>query len=36
LAELGYRVVRFTNADVLRSGEDVFDQLRGLLGEPEN
>ncbi|WP_157959753.1 endonuclease domain-containing protein [Devosia submarina] len=35
LTGLGYRVVRFTNSDVLGNSEGVYDILRGLLGEPD-
>lgn len=35
LAELGYRVMRFSNADVLGNADGMFEVLRGILGEPE-
>jgi len=35
LAELGYRVLRFTNLDVSDGAHGVFDVLRGVLGEPD-
>lgn len=35
LRRLGYRVVRFTNDDVIDGDEGVFDLLRGILGELE-
>jgi very-short-patch-repair endonuclease len=31
---LGYRVMRFTNSDVLGNSDGVFDVLRSMLGEP--
>ncbi|MCP8883347.1 endonuclease domain-containing protein [Devosia sp. XJ19-1] len=34
LKERGYRVVRFTNADVMQRGDGVFTVLMELLGEP--
>ena len=34
LERLGYRVMRFTNSDVLGNGDGVFDTLRSVLGEP--
>ena len=34
LGRLGYRVVRYTNVDVLESSEGLFDVLHELLGEP--
>ena len=36
LAERGYRVLRFTNADVMQRGEGVFAALTEVLGEPGN
>lgn len=32
----GYRVLRFTNADVMQRGEGVFVSLTEVLGEPGN
>ena len=34
LAERGYRVLRFTNDDVMQRGEGVFTLLTETLGEP--
>jgi len=34
LAGLGYRVLRFSNTEVLDNAEGVFDSMRGALGEP--
>jgi very-short-patch-repair endonuclease len=34
LAERGYRVLRFTNVDVMQRGEGVFAVLMEILGEP--
>ncbi|KKC35695.1 hypothetical protein WH87_16640 [Devosia epidermidihirudinis] len=34
LTELGYRVVRCSNADVLGNAEGVFAVVLGILGEP--
>ena len=34
LAERGYRVLRFTNDDVMQRGEGVFSLLTEALGEP--
>ncbi|WP_297110985.1 endonuclease domain-containing protein [uncultured Devosia sp.] len=36
LAGRGYRVLRFTNADVMQRGEGVFVSLAEVLGEPDN
>ncbi|MDB5589295.1 MAG: ATP-dependent helicase HrpA [Devosia sp.] len=35
LEGLGYRVVRFSNDDVMGNAEGVFEVLRGILGEPD-
>lgn len=35
LAGRGYRVLRFTNADVMQRGEGVFAVLMEVLGEPD-
>lgn len=34
LAGRGYRVLRFTNAEVIGNAEGVFEVLRGVLGDP--
>ncbi|HEV7345892.1 MAG TPA: endonuclease domain-containing protein [Devosia sp.] len=34
LAALGYRVLRFTNAEVLGNAAGVFDVMREVVGEP--
>lgn len=34
LADLGYRVLRFTNAEVMGNAEGVLEVLRGVLGDP--
>ena len=36
LTERGYRVLRFTNGDVMERGEGVFTILTQALGEPGN
>ena len=32
----GYRLVRFTNGEVMNNFQGVFEVMRGLLGEPGN
>ena len=34
LERLGYRVVRFTNDDVLEASPELYDVLREIIGEP--
>jgi very-short-patch-repair endonuclease len=36
LRRLGFRVLRFTNSDVLEADDGVFDILRQNLGEPDS